>query len=295
MANTRVLFVPWRQIESVEHYAARRDLPTTEDQFGRLMFDLKEPRGPTPWRKMLEPLTEYEVVNPTMAMHKDFSIKAEKQNKIERQALEGNYPGQEYKSKNLNWKAAEAEKGASKDWFEVWYSGRVSPIIFGLRTVEEQIYIRGHGQPGDSGIYSGGFNWRLGAEEVAKRLIASGLQTSFAGKIKCYNCHSAEQGIHERFAQALADYLYSKGYKSCEFFGYYGALDSYPGANDAGTKPDDSSNPGETGKSKGDLTPKYKTSFSDEGLCRASARRRLIIPNMLVAELEKNLAKLKPF
>jgi hypothetical protein len=199
-----------RQIESVEHYAARRDLPTTEDQFGRLMFDLKEPRGPTPWRKMLEPLTEYEVVNPKMAMHKDFSIMAEKQNKIQMQALEGNYPGQEYKSKNLNWKAAEAEKGASKDWFEVWYSGRVSPIIFGLRTVEEQIYIRGHGQPGDSGIYSGGFNWRLGAEEVAKRLIASGLQTSFAGKIKCYNCHSAEQGINEPFAQALADYCIPK-------------------------------------------------------------------------------------
>jgi hypothetical protein len=269
MANTRVLFVPWRQIESVEHYAARRDLPTIEDPFGRLIFDHKQLRGFTPWRKMLEPLAEYEVVNPTMAKHPEHSKKAEKQSKIQIAALEGDYPGQEYKSKNQNWKAAEAKKGEPKDWFEVWYSGRVSPIIFGLRTAEEQIYIRGHGQPGDSGIYSGRFNWRLGAEEVAKRLIASGLQTSFAGKIKCYNCHSAEQGTDEPFAQALADYLYSKGYKSCEFFGYYGALDSFPGANE-----------NKLDKSKDEKAYSYKTSLYEGELFRASGQRKKIIPKV---------------
>jgi hypothetical protein len=120
MSKIRVLFVPLRQIESVEHYADRRNLPTTEDKFGRLIFDHKNLRGPTPWRKMLEPLAEYEVVNPTMAKHAQHSIGAQHQYQLQEAAIKHEYPGQEYKSKNREWKAAEAKKEEPKDWFEVW-------------------------------------------------------------------------------------------------------------------------------------------------------------------------------
>jgi len=267
MANTRVLFVPWRQIESVEHYASRRNIPTTEDNFGRIIFDRNNLRNPTPWRIMLEPLAEYEVVNPTMTKNKAGTKEAEGQNRIQMAAVDCDYPGQEYKSKNRQWQKAKEGKN-EQDWFQVWYNGRISPIIFSLRTSDEQIYIRGHGQPGDSGIYSGRFSWRLGAEEVAKRLIESGLQDSFAGKIKCYNCHSAEQGADEPFAQAFADYLYSKGYKSCEFFGYFGALDSFPGANE---------NLSEKNKNR----VSHKTSLYEDSLYRASAQRKRITPKKL--------------
>jgi hypothetical protein len=294
---SKILFVPWRQIESIEHYAARRDLPKIKNSLGEWTVDYKNVQDHRAWSKMLKPLKNYEVVNVDIAKHQAFSNKGEEQKRKQNASLDDALPGQEYKSKNRKWIDAEEEKG-KKVWTEVWYAGRVSPIIFSLRTADEQIYIRGHGQPGETKISSGKGNWSLAAKEVAKRLIESGLQPSFAGKIKCYNCHSADSGIGESFAQAFSDYMYySEGYRSCEYWGYYGALDSYPGASDAGSNPDDASSLGKTSKTA-NFTAKHKTSLSEDGLSRASARRKLIIPKVpkeLLAELEKKLAKLKPF
>jgi hypothetical protein len=60
--------------------------------------------------------------------------------------------------------------------------------------------------------------------DVASRLIQSGLRTSFDGKIKCYNCHSAEGT--SGFAQSLADTMFAKGFVRCTFWGYSGQLSS---------------------------------------------------------------------
>ena len=70
---------------------------------------------------------------------------------------------------------------------------------------------------------------------VADRLIASGLPKTFSGKIKLFNCHSAESGapgsdpecVGPPFARQVADELYSRGYKHCTYFGYVGSIDSF--------------------------------------------------------------------
>ena len=97
------------------------------------------------------------------------------------------------------------------------------------------MYIRGHSLPGVGTVglpAKEGMSSELGGEEVAKRLQTSGLRPIFAGKIKCYNCHSGEAGEYS-FAQQLADAMWEIGYRSCTYFGYEGALDSYPGLADA--------------------------------------------------------------
>lgn len=142
------------------------------------------------------------------------------------------FPGHEFQDKNKSWKTTTVSPTMawSREFHEVWYTGRISSILFSM--LNGQIYIRGHGQPGRHLISSGEKGahdkHELGAVDVADRLIASGLQTGFAGKIKCYNCHSAEQkGLSEPFAQVFADYMWKKGFKSCTYWGYVGALTSF--------------------------------------------------------------------
>src|SRR5690606_3169168 len=101
-----------------------------------------------------------------------------------------------------------------RQWYEVWYTGAEDPLLRSLG--DGQIYIRGHSQTaaGTIGIPSRGkLTALLEPEEVAARLQQSGLKTTFKGKIKCYNCHSAEAGEFS-FAQKLADAMWALKYRS---------------------------------------------------------------------------------
>jgi hypothetical protein len=141
------------------------------------------------------------------------------------------FAGEEYRSKNDQWKtlAQDDKMKTKKQFYEVWYSGSQSVILFSM--TDGQIYIRGHGQPGENHISSGDDTHDtacITANDVAHRLIDSGLQTSFAGKIKCYNCHSAEAGWKGApFAQVFADAMAAAGYTNCTYWGYLGSLTSF--------------------------------------------------------------------
>ncbi len=112
-----------------------------------------------------------------------------------------------------------------------WYSGKKLPYLQSLDT--GAIYIRGHGIAGDHSIISSS---QLGEEvsydTVFERLLESGLKQTFQGHIHCYNCHSAEPGkkgfSKVPYARMFADHMFSRGYKSCKFYGYLGPLDSFP-------------------------------------------------------------------
>jgi len=116
---------------------------------------------------------------------------------------------------------------------QVFYKeGQRSPEMVGLG-MHDQVYVRGHSQKGHGRIFSKmqGENELSGAE-VGQRLIESGLEKEFAGKLKCYNCWGAYTMSTDDFAQAVADYLWNRCFYSCEFYGYRGSLGSFPGAND---------------------------------------------------------------
>ncbi|WP_284321298.1 hypothetical protein [Dyella acidisoli] len=157
----------------------------------------------------------------------------------------------------INNKKAVLESGIAYDMYQTVYSGNPIPLIAGLGR-NGQIYIRGHSQIGFDYIYDldtlkaedGGplssihcttelveqlnppdrrgcgrsFAFVLTAKEVFNRLKQSGLKESFEGKIKCYNCHSAEG--YPCFAEALADEFEAAGYTRCRIYGYRGALSS---------------------------------------------------------------------
>jgi hypothetical protein len=107
----------------------------------------------------------------------------------------------------------------------IYKPGTESEYLKKLQT--GQIYILGHGARGFHSI--GDIDGDpdkikinlLSAENVGDRLIESGLQTSFSGKIKCYNCDSSRtrQG-NPGFAQVFADYMRWKKYSKCQYFGY---------------------------------------------------------------------------
>ncbi len=183
------------------------------------------------------------------------------------------FAGDEHHQKNLQWKqlAQDNQMKNKKEFFEVWYTGRQSIILLSMR--DGQIYIRGHGLPGDACISSGENSHesrRLHANDVARRLIDSGLQTSFAGKIKCYNCHSAEASLSgSPFAQVFADAMWRAGYKNCTYWGYQGSLTSFYEARN---------NEPNLHKYAG-----FKEEFEGGGWvmddARASQRRMQVIPN----------------
>lgn len=99
----------------------------------------------------------------------------------------------------------------------------------------DQIYVRGHGMPGFRSIEGGRGGERITYTTLADRLIASGLKKTYSGKLKLYNCHSAEEGkpgtdpecVGPAFARLVADEMYSRGYKSCTYYGYIGSIDSF--------------------------------------------------------------------
>ncbi len=116
----------------------------------------------------------------------------------------------------------------------VWYKPKTkNPFLSSMST--GQIYIRGHGMPGFRSIEGGRGGERIHVSVVADRLIESGLKKAYNGKIKLFNCHSAESGkigsdpevAGPPFARQFADEMYSRGYKNCSFFGYLGSIDSF--------------------------------------------------------------------
>jgi hypothetical protein len=176
--------------------------------------------------------------------------------------------GLEYKYKNEQWRAATAAKG--KEYTEVWYTGTRSVILSSLDATGV-VYVRGHSLPGSSTIFSktGGERSHLRASEVGDRLMASGLRETFAGDLKCYNCHSAEahpETATSGFAQQLADYLFDKGFVACRYWGYAGALSSFPEEALAG---------------KGKVMKTSNTPGSPQ--VRARVARRRIMPAGLIA------------
>jgi hypothetical protein len=110
--------------------------------------------------------------------------------------------------------------------------GQKSPELVGLG-VHDQVYVRGHSRKGHGKVFSKevGKN-ELDGAEVGQRLIDSGLEVDFAGKLKCYSCWGAYTMSTSDFAQGVADYLWSRSFRSCQFYGYRGSLSSFPGAND---------------------------------------------------------------
>ena len=113
-----------------------------------------------------------------------------------------------------------------------WYTGKKLPYLQSLDT--GAIYIRGHGYAGDHGIRSSksGMHEEVSYKTVFERLLESGLKQSFQGHVHCYNCHSAEPGKPPLlskipYARMFADHMFSRGYKSCKFYGYLGAIDSF--------------------------------------------------------------------
>ncbi|NUW75095.1 hypothetical protein HOP38_21575 [Vibrio mediterranei] len=116
----------------------------------------------------------------------------------------------------------------NKEAIQIWYEPKT--VINELKTIsnDDQIYIRGHGEPGSEYIKTSKGGKELGHRFVVDRLRENGLPKSFRGKIKCYNCNSGSWLNGKRsFAQALADYMYGWGYDKCTYYGYRGKLDSY--------------------------------------------------------------------
>lgn len=135
---------------------------------------------------------------------------------------------------NKNQIQIDHEINNGKSAVEVWYNGKKDPQISSMGT--GQIYIRGHGMPGFISIEGGRGGERIDYQTVAERLKKSGLPKTFQGKIKCFTCHGAESGkvgtdsqiVDGRpFARALADEMYTLGYKNCTYYGYLGAVDSF--------------------------------------------------------------------
>ena len=182
--------------------------------------------------------------------------------------------GHQYIGKNNAWigtyrgkqdaKMAVQDGGVAHDISQVFYS--YTPGQSSLRGLgaDDQIYIRGHSVAGYPGIFDhsgtddqGRDTYRhrdqalyqllqadgsrvtihkasLRADAVAQRLRDMGLDQTFNGKIKCYNCHSAEGDPN--FATALSDALAQLGYNACGVYGYVGAVTSmYNGAHKEST------------------------------------------------------------
>src|SRR5690606_9168769 len=247
MAEIRVLFVPWKKLSEAEMAdKSMRELALINDEY---VFKNEK------W-------LAYEA-------RRSREIKAEHSEDFDevRKAMRkgpGPHPEIE-KVRSAPW-----FRKMMRKWYEVWYTGAEDPLLRSLG--DGHIYIRGHSlpDPGKIGIPVPGRCGLVGtleSREVAKRVQESGLNPkTFKGKIKCYNCHSAEAGEYS-FAQLLADEMWALGYTDCTYFGYEGAIDSIPGQHDSfpwakGHRTSESGNPGEQS-------------------IRASEARRPIVPSQL--------------
>ncbi|MEM9059126.1 MAG: hypothetical protein AAGD13_01580 [Pseudomonadota bacterium] len=109
----------------------------------------------------------------------------------------------------------------------VWFNPNNDKLKF-CADLKDQLWIRGHGMPGQDTIEGGRGGEKASSATVAKRILDSGLPKSFSGAVVCYNCHSAESGPKgDPFAKRLGKALRDLGYKNCKVFGFLGAIDSY--------------------------------------------------------------------
>lgn len=69
----------------------------------------------------------------------------------------------------------------------VRYTGNENPFLKYMRSADDAIYVRGHGSAGRPSIRSHPGGVLVPIETVCDRLIASGLKTPFAGRIKFYS------------------------------------------------------------------------------------------------------------
>jgi hypothetical protein len=122
------------------------------------------------------------------------------------------------------WKTAEETRNRQRTWRIEW-SQIDRPCLRDLAATS-QIYVQGHSEAGPENLTTlrrKGLSLRY--DQVAERMIASGLQETFGGVIKFYACSSgaAAAQVHEpvpSFAKRCADYLRGKGYRNCRYFGY---------------------------------------------------------------------------
>jgi hypothetical protein len=94
-----------------------------------------------------------------------------------------------------------------------------------------EIYVHGHGDPGDHEISSGvPPDTGLKYDEVADRLISHGLRKRWCGTIKLYCCNSGSPSLgSQSFAAKFAQYMrFSKHYHLAAYVGYFGSVDGYP-------------------------------------------------------------------
>ena len=101
-----------------------------------------------------------------------------------------------------------------------------------------EIYIHGHGDPGDHEIDSGvPPNTALKYDAVADRLISHGLKRLWGGVIKLYSCNSGSPSLgRQSFAAKFAQYMrFSKNYHLVSYVGYYGSIDGYPHYSPSGS------------------------------------------------------------
>lgn len=142
---------------------------------------------------------------------------------------------------NKNQKQIEHELAKGNEALSVWYDGKKHPTLMSMSLGD--VYIRGHGMPGFKSIEGGRGGERVDYDVVCDRLISSGLPKMFQGKIKCFICHSAEEGkvgsdpevIGPAFARSVANYMFTRGYRSCTYYGYLGAADSFVKDGPSGT------------------------------------------------------------
>ncbi len=140
---------------------------------------------------------------------------------------------------NKNQLTIDHDLAKGHDARQVWYDGKRNSFLAGMH--DGQLYIRGHGMPGENMIEGGRGGEKVRFDVVVDRIVKSGLPKTFSGKIKCYNCHSSEsidptgsisprisETNGECFAQLMADEMYSRGYKKCTYHGYAGSIDSLP-------------------------------------------------------------------
>lgn len=112
----------------------------------------------------------------------------------------------------------------------VAYSGASDPLIEGLPATGT-VYVQGHGHSSCKSISPTSTSGKeLSAKDVSDRLVASGLQQAFQGKVKLWVCHSGEKDTFlssllwpAPFAKHVAKVLLKRGYQ-CQVYGYKGSV-----------------------------------------------------------------------
>ena len=136
---------------------------------------------------------------------------------------------------HTNWSnSAQLRVNHEKVFVKIYIGDKDDLLKFDDDGAEVTIYLRGHGSAGLEYLSNSSKPRQeeprkaiVKLDTVVGGIIAEGLQPNFAGKIKCYNCHSAEDGpeLNElSFAAQFASAIRTEGYNSARIFGYRGAI-----------------------------------------------------------------------